>query len=86
MQALNIYLLLRIPVDSADYEEYEGFVVRAKTPAEARQLALDFIGNWGTGHAEPEWGIPAATSCKKIGVAPERIKKSVVLLDANRGE
>jgi hypothetical protein len=66
---MTLYLLKRI--GAAGREEYEGFVLRAGSPEEARQMALRAALPSEEEFA-PEWLDPERTSCESLSAEGER--------------
>ena len=75
---LNLYLLEQI--DGAWYDEVEGFVISAKSPAGARRLA----GKHAWDEGSETWYRPAKSSCKLIGTTTG-LKPEVILRATNNG-
>lgn len=73
----KVYLIERQAV--IGYDEASGFVVVARTPAEARALAAAKAGDEG-----PDcWLAADRSTCRSLGTARPREKCGVVLRDYN---
>ena len=75
---MNIYLLTREII--AKWDEVSSFVVRARTPDEARFLAADEHGDEGI----DTWLSPKKSKVEKIGTANSK-KPGIVLCDFRNG-
>lgn len=73
---MKLYIVKRI--GDTDWDQYEGFVVAANSPAEARKLCADVIkGNYNNSDAKT-WSDPEQTTCKvlKPGLEPRIVLDS----------
>lgn len=66
---MNLYLLE--PIEEAGYEEFGGFVVRAKTEDEARRIVFDRVTEplakgMGPEDDDQGWDDPLRTTCKLL--------------------
>lgn len=78
---MKLWLLKTI--EEGDYDEYHGFVIRARTYASARKIAQAEI--WDTySRDKGRWLDPARSSCQVIGTTTDD-KEGVVLGDYHSG-
>jgi len=72
--------LLRRQDDDVGWDEYDGFVVCAASPQQARQVANAACADEGG-----VWGNAKLVSCRKIGCASKNTKVGIVLGSYNAG-
>ena len=93
---MKLWLLTGIYPFGSNYEQYRGFVIRAKTEADARQMAADAGGDeqprvdddgekvWESWNKKGKpiggWLDPNNTKCKLIGTAEYEFAPPKILL------
>ncbi len=76
---MKLYLLQNPDHDDRKHDIACGFVIRAKSPKEARKIASQQCGDEGPG----TWLDPEMSSCLRIPV--ESVHSEVILRDFNAG-
>ena len=77
---MRLYILQRL--DGADYDENDGFVIRAEDSKEARKIASEQAGEENRITRRSPWLQPTLTSCKTLNIAG---KPGVIICDFHSG-